>query len=175
MLKLPKSWEADPSREQLLSMLEASAQSLREGGELRVPYLPFTEALKESLRFARRCGKMRGGLENIENLLQREEAGYAKLAGRGLGGNRPQGITRLLFVTDDGSDRFYRHCEALVARHAPRVLCVRLPVSSADLGQSFFGKEASVKAVLVEEKEYVQRVLKSLLPSVAMGEKVPAV
>ncbi|MCA2961978.1 MAG: hypothetical protein IOD12_17140 [Silvanigrellales bacterium] len=164
MLKLPKSWEADPDREKLLALLEGAARTLRADGTLRVPHLPLTDGFKSALAFARRCGKMRGGLENIETLLQREEAGFIKLAARGQD-TRPQALTRILVVSDDGSDRFYRHCESLVTRYAPRILCVRLALSSPALGETFFGKETVVKALLVEQKEYVQRVLKGMLLS----------
>jgi hypothetical protein len=164
MLKLPKSWEADPHKETLLSLLEGSSRALRADGTIKVPHLPLSAGLKTALAFARRCGKMRGGLENIENLLQREETGFSKLAARGQD-TRPTAITRVLILSDDGSDRFYRHCEALITRYEPRILCINLEMSSSALGQTFFGKEAVVKALLIEQKEYVQRVLKGLLPA----------
>lgn len=164
MLKLPKSWEADPDKEKLLALLESSSRPLRADSSLRVPHLALTDGLKTALSFARRCGKMHGGLENIATLLQREEAGFIKLAARGQD-SRPQALTRLLIVSDDGSDRFYRHCESLIVRYAPRVLCVRLALSSTALGEHFFGKETLVKALLVDQKDSVQRVLKGMLLS----------
>jgi len=164
MLKLPKSWESDPQKGRLLESLDAVSKPLRATGEVRVPHIELTEPLRAAISFARRCGKARGGLENIETLLQREEAGYTKVEGRGIA-IRPTAITRVLVLSDDGSDRFYRHCETLLTRHAPRVLCLRLSSSSTALGAHFFGKESAVKALLVEQKEHVDRVLKSLVPA----------
>lgn len=163
MLKLPKSWESDPAKGALLGRLETASRALRPGSDARVPVVPLDEGLTKALSFARRCGKMRGGLENIETLLQREETGYARLQARGHQ-SRPTAITRVLCVSNDGSERFYRHCESLVAKHAPRVLWLCLDLPSSALGAAFFGKDASVKALLVEQKEHVERVLRALVP-----------
>jgi hypothetical protein len=164
MLKLPKSWEARPEKEALLKSLEKTMQPVRAGSPWKTPTLFLDDRLKTALLFARRCGKMRGGLENIETLLRQEEAGYESLARRGMD-SRPTAITRILCISDDGSDRFYRHCETLVSKYEPRILCLKLQSSSTALGSQFFGKEASVKAFLVEQKEFVERVLLALVPA----------
>lgn len=167
MLKLPKCLESDTRSAEVESVLSQDLRLLWQGGMLKVPHIRFQESLAASLAFSRRCGKLRGGLEAIETLLQREEAGLAALRKRGVGSQDAESarVSRLILMSDDGSERFYRSCESLLQRYKDRVLGCRLDVGSGILGPRFFGSNAAVKVVMVEHRDDVAKALLAMLPS----------
>ena len=71
-------------------------------------------------------------------------------------------ISRLLVLTNDGSERFYRQVASLLERHGPRVVAVRLPVDAETLGESLFGKGQAARLVMIEHKAAVGAVLLAL-------------
>lgn len=98
------------------------------------------------------------GLEGAERILAAEERGLRQLAQR-TGVKPGTRISRLLLLADDGAERFYRHVERLILRHAPRVMAVRLEVDAAALGELLFGPGHPVRLLMVEHKDAVCEVL----------------
>jgi hypothetical protein len=164
MLKLPKSLEADARAVRIQEELSRNLKPLWSEGRLKVPTLELHLALEKSLSIARRAGQLRGGLENIESCLRREQQGLDALKKRQLAHDSGR-ISRLLLMSSDGSERFYRHCESLLSGHADRLTGIRLNAQSQVLGQKFFGKDAQVKVLLVSHKDFVIRALESLADS----------
>ncbi|MEN9529921.1 MAG: hypothetical protein RI932_1794 [Pseudomonadota bacterium] len=164
MLKLPKSLEADARAVRIQEELTRNLKSLWSEGRLKVPTLDLNLALEKALSTSRRAGHLRGGLENIESCLRREQQGLEALKKRQLAQDSGR-ISRLLLMSSDGSERFYRHCESLISGHADRLIGIRLNVQSQVLGQKFFGKDAQVKVLLVSHKDFVIRALESLADS----------
>jgi antitoxin component HigA of HigAB toxin-antitoxin module len=143
------------------AFLNRTHERLWEGGILEVPCLEFSDTLQRALQVARASGQLVGGLEAIETLLQREQAGLVKMgvisANKGV-----DVISRLLLVGNDGSERFYRSVESLQKRVGPRLLVCRVDAEASELGK-FFGSRANVKALLVARKEFVLRLLTALI------------
>lgn len=164
MLKLPRSLETDTELQLLFHNLQKSFQVFSPNGTIKVPSVELSDNLIHALAFARRCGSLRGGLESIETLLQTEEAGLAAVRAKQKQKD-PNRISRVLFFSDDGSERFYRHCDALLVKYKSRVLGIKINASSAELGKTFFGKEKAVKAMLVTKKDAVIRVLSVIMSS----------
>lgn len=166
MLKLPKSLESDARAKTIEKRLTENAKPLWSGGTIKVPKLVLTDAMEKALSLSRRAGQLRGGLESIEAALSREKTGLLAVAKkqkqRAETANR---LSRLLIVSSDGSERFYRHCEMLLSNHGDRMIGLQLDTQSQLIGQKFFGKEAQVKALLVSHKDFVVRVLESLAES----------
>jgi hypothetical protein len=166
MLKLPKSLESDLRAPAIEKCLTENSKLLWSGGEIRVPTLNLTTSMEKALSLSRRAGQLRGGLESIESMLGREQAGQRAMRKKQ---RQPQDninrLSRLLIMSSDGSERFYRHCEMLLATHADRMIGIQLNTQSQLIGQKFFGKEAQVKALLVSHKDFVVRVLESLAES----------
>ena len=158
MQRLPRSLESDP---QLQTFLARHTSPLQPESSLSVPTIALHKDLQEALAFARRCGRVRGGLESIEIQMQKEAAGLAKVAAKGTP-NQPSGASRILFVSNDGSPRFYRSTQSLVAKHSPRLYLIKLDLSSEQMGKQFFGPEAKVKAMLVSEKDFVIKCFQAL-------------
>ena len=73
-------------------------------------------------------------------------------------------ISRVLFVANDGSAGFYRQVDNLVARHAGRLLAIRLELDAAGLGQVLYGPGRKAKAILVTHKDAVTATLLALAP-----------
>jgi len=164
MLKLPKSLEADERAALIHTSLSKNLKPLWSEGRLKVPTLELNSALEKALSTSRRAGQLRGGLESIEACLRREQQGLQALKNRKLAQDAGR-VSRILLMSSDGSERFYRHCESLLELHADRLIGIRLNIASQNLGQKFFGRDAQVKAVLVTHKDFVVKALESLADS----------
>lgn len=162
MLKLPRLLETETENQLLFHAMQKSFQVFSPDGTIKVPYVELSENLIQALAFARRCGTLRGGLESIETLLQTEEAGLASLRSRQKSKD-PNRISRVLIFSNDGSERFYRHCEAVLLKYRSRVFGIKINANSNLLGKSFFGKEKAVKAMLVSRKDAVIKVLSAIM------------
>ncbi|KAB8037087.1 hypothetical protein GCL60_14755 [Silvanigrella paludirubra] len=162
MLKLPRLLETETENQLLFHTMQKSFQTFSPEGTIKVPCIELNDNLIQALAFARRCGSLRGGLESIETLLQTEEAGLVSMRSRQKSKD-PNRISRVLIFSNDGSDRFYRHCETLLAKYKSRVFGIKINADSVLLGKSFFGKEKAVKAMLVSRKDAVIKVLSAVM------------
>ena len=138
-------------------------------GKRHVPFLDLNDNVGKALAFARRCGSLRVGLEQIQTILEMEEAGLAlkqKKLQEPLKDKLEIGenISRVMLMSNDGADRFYRHSETILNRYSHRLLGVKLNISSLALGHIFYGRDnKAVKAIFVDRKDAVLRVLSSFL------------
>ena len=73
-------------------------------------------------------------------------------------------VSRILFLANDGSTRFYRDCDALLTRYAQRLLACKLDVTGEELGDTLLGNSKLVRAVLVFDKKFGAQALLALLP-----------
>ena len=71
-------------------------------------------------------------------------------------------ISRLLVLADDGAERFYRRVEALLRRHGPRLMAVRLGIDAEGLGEMLFGPGRAARLLLIEHKTAVGAILLAL-------------
>jgi hypothetical protein len=75
-------------------------------------------------------------------------------------------VSRLCLFTTDGAERFYRQVERCLTAHAPRVLGAFLDADGATLGKVLYGPDTSVKLILVDHKDAVSTILRSLVEPV---------
>jgi hypothetical protein len=160
-LELPRVLAGDPATAGLPSRLAAAARPLWRDGVLRVAELPLEAGLAELLASAHGRNRLVLGLEAIAGQLDREATGLA-IADRRAGSARGARVSRLLLVTTDGSERFYREVERIAGRHAARLLVIRLTVDAPTLATTVLGRAAEVKAVLVSRKDDVALALRAL-------------
>ena len=80
-------------------------------------------------------------------------------------------MSRLLILSDDGAERFYRHVESLLRRHGPRLLAIRLDSSAEELGSAVFRPGALARLLLVTHKDAVAKALLSLAPDSLEAER----
>ena len=161
-MRLPRELEADGTAETIRQVLMDCTVQLWSGSDLSVPMITMSDPLKKVLQRANSNGHVRRGLEAISSALERERRGIAHLReGRGI----PTGdrISRLLLMSSDGAQRFYRHVEHLLQLHAPRLLGCMLDMDSDALGSVITGKERQIKVIIVEHKEVVSELLRALL------------
>ena len=157
-LRLPKAVEADPRAAGLLELLAAHARPLWSEAVFRVAWLTPGDEVKAALRSANQAGLLVRGLEAAERRLAEEERGL-ELAGREHERDIGVRISRLLVVTNDGAERFYRNVEGLLRRHAPRLHAVRLEMDEHELGELLYGSDRVARLVLLEHKNAVASFL----------------
>lgn len=160
-VRLPRRVEEEPAAAHLAAALSARSRPLWAGSALRVPQLEIAAGLEAALKSAFAAGQVVRGLEAAERVLAGEERGL-KRVDRRTGVERGGRVSRLLVLSDDGAERFYRKVEALLRRHAPRVLALRVSVDERALGELLFGPDRVARLLLVEHKDAVSAVLLAL-------------
>lgn len=159
--RLPKLVEADPRIHGLLEGLHSRAERLWPGGVLTVATAARSPAVEAALLLAQHEGRLVRGLEGAQTQLEAEKRGLAN-ADRSRSTPRGERISRLLVLSNDGAERFYRQVEALLRRHGSRVLAIRFEMDAAQLGELLFGSGRVARLVMLERKESVSRVLLAL-------------
>lgn len=165
MLKLPKDVVADPRHDAVTQLLTTHAGLLWEGGRHEVATLPMNAALAAELRGALLEGLACQGLELIASKLAGEQKGLDALRAKAPDSPQNARASRILFIANDGSKRFYRDCDGLLARYPQRLLACRLDVSGEELGEAVVGDSKLVRSVLVTDKTVAARALLALLPA----------
>lgn len=160
-LRLPRRVEADPRLSVVLIALTSDTRLLWRGGEIRVPVVRLTDELAAATRNAFRTGRLVRGLERARQRLEDERRGllHADRSSRETRGPR---VSRLLLLTNDGSERFYRAVESLLHTHGTRVLAVLLDADAAALGGTLFGGSRIARLVMIEHKDAVSDAILSL-------------
>jgi hypothetical protein len=139
-------------------MLSVNTRLLWKEGEIEVAVARLSSELETALRNAHNAGQVVQGLESAERRLVLEDRGL-RLADKKSSVQRGERVSRLLVMSDDGAERFYRKVESLLRRHGPRMLAVRLEVDAATLGELIFGKGRLARLLMLEHKEAVSAVL----------------
>jgi len=163
VLKLPKDVVADPRHDAVLKLLTTEAKPLWEKGVNGVITLPFSPELSGELRRALAFGFASKGFEQIEKQLAREQKGLDALKEKTPASPQNERISRLLFLSNDGSERFYRDCDAVLCRYKSRLLGFRLDIGGEEMGNALCGTPKLVRAVLVYDKKAAAQVLLSLV------------
>lgn len=166
---LPRALQASGRAEAIAAdWAERRAASVAAGGPAW-PCFPLTADVQAALYLARKGGQLVRGLEAAELALAREARGLAATpAARVEAGGRR--VSRLLLTSGDGSARFVRSVERLRRAHAGRLEVVGLDASEGELGAAAFGGDQRARALLVERREAVVRLLEALCPDGAQDE-----
>jgi hypothetical protein len=101
-------------------------------------------------------------LEGVSAKLRSEKAGIDNISGQGDAAHGAR-ISRLILLSNDGSERFYRHVEQLLLLHAPRVLACLLDLDSGTLGKAITTRDKEIKFVMAEHKDVVSGILRAVL------------
>lgn len=160
-MRLPRLVESDPRAGEVIRLLTTNTSLLWKGGAMEVPMVPLSAALAAALGTACSAGRIVRGLEGAERRLSDEEHGL-HMADRQGGTLRGARISRLLVLSDDGAERFYRAVESLLRRHGHRVIALRIEVDASTLGELLFGPGRMARLIMIEHKEAVSSVLLAL-------------
>jgi hypothetical protein len=160
-LRLPKAMENDPKGAAVHAALRAQARKLWEGSRLVVPTARWSRSVEKALEVAQREHRLVRGLEQIEKVLEREAHGQSMADARSA---TPRGsrVSRLMLVSNDGTERFYRQVERLVVEQSPRLLAILLDADSSQFAASVPEAAGVLRAIMVEHKELVASVLIAL-------------
>ncbi len=159
--RLPKTIASDARAEPLLKILATASHRLWPGSSQGIPEADLSDALLEALRAALRTGNVVRSLEKAQTVLTAEAHGQ-RMADRRSGTARGVRISRLLVLTNDGAERFYRQVASLLECHGPRVVAVRLTVDAETLGSALYGKGGAARLLMIEHKTAVGAVLLAL-------------
>jgi hypothetical protein len=161
-MRFPRQLEADGSAEIIRRELMARTTRLWTGSKIDVPVITLSEPLKIALQKARLQGRIRYGFEPIFEKLASEKKGITNVRKQT---DAPYGdrLSRLLFFSNDGAERFYRHIEEALQAHAPRLIGCLLDIDGGALGHLITGKEGIIKIIMAEHKDVVSGVLRALV------------
>jgi len=161
-MRFPRQLEADGSAAIIRRALMARTVKLWPGGDLDVSMITMSDPLKKVLQKARLKGQIRCGFEAIFDKLENERKGITNVRER-KGAPYGDRVSRLLFFSNDGAERFYRHVEHLLQGHAPRLLGCLLDINGSALGNVITGKDSMIKLVMAEHKEVVSEILRTIV------------
>ena len=153
-LRLPRSLAAEPLAAQLPEEIRRRGEPLWEGAALSVATASFAGELRATIEAARSAGRLVRGLASAGKALDAEARGQA-LADQKSGDARGVRVSRLLLLSNDGAERFYRQVESLLREHGERALAFRLDVDAETLGSALFGDGAMARLLLLEHKSSV--------------------
>lgn len=156
-MKLPKQLVKEEIEDKVIVALGKNSIALYEGSDMQIPLLKLTPELRQQIFYAKSLDEMILGYETIVKELANELKGLLNV------NNQSDRVSRLVIVTNDGSTRFYREFEFLLKKHGGRVLICRLDIDSAVMGYLLGLGEKQVKAIMLNRKNSVANILKSLL------------
>ena len=161
-VRFPRQLEADYGPDVIRRVLAEATRKLWSGGDLYVPLIALNDPLKKALQAAVLKGRLCCGFEAAAQKLDNEKAGIAHVSERSevSPGER---ISRLIFLSNDGAERLYRHVEQLLRSHAPRLLVCLLDADSSILGRLITGKDRQIKLVMADHKDTVSGILRVVL------------
>jgi len=156
-MKLPKQLEKENVESDVRAVLEKESIELCSDSNIYIPVLKLNPELRKQIFYAKYLGELIIGYSDVEKALKNEQHGLKKV------NNQSERVSRLLIVTNDGSARFYRQLEFLHKSQGGRVLICRLDVDSLLMGHILELKDKKIKAILLNRKNSVVNVFKSLL------------
>lgn len=158
---LPKILDENGQSKAIIEFLGSKMEKLWAKSEFSVPFVPFNDEFVEVLLAAAEQDRLNGGFESIERKLGFETRGLNQVD-KNTSIARGERVSRLLLLTNDGAERFYRKVEKLMRKTGSRLLVIVVDVDSLRLGEILYGPDKFVKSVLIEHKESVSAALMAL-------------
>jgi len=121
-LKLPKDVAADPRHDAVWDLLTTNTTPLWDGANLRVPKFALNQGLAAECSQSVNDRLAIPGLEAISKVLASEQKGLDALMAKAHSVPQNPRVSRLLLMSNGGSKRFYRDCEAMLAKYDQRVI-----------------------------------------------------
>jgi hypothetical protein len=115
---------------------------------------------------AKHQGHVVRGLERIETALARQARGLA-IADARSATERGSRVSRLVLLSNDGTERFYRQAERLLCTEGQRLLAIRVDADASQLAGVVPEASGVVRALMLEHKDSVVSVLLALYGSPA--------
>lgn len=158
MLKLPKNVLTHPNLKQIESLFSQHLKLLRPEGTIKIPRWEFSDKMLAALLKIHSTKNLIQGLESIESHLDKELKGLKALKSLP-GQTQNKRLSRLLLLSNDGSERFYHNAESILIRHCDRTLGCILDASSEQIGDAVSNKASPVKALLIDDRQALENFL----------------
>ena len=166
IIRMPKELHEHPRRAELEAYFTRKQRILR--SQILVAEWPFDEAFAFALQSILYTGHVVQGLESIGEILDREKRGIDAVRQKtGESPPRPR-LARLLLLSQEGSDRFFRDAEAILERHSERAYGVVLETTAAQLGEVATKKGGAAKALLINDRKALGVFLATLVENLPM-------
>jgi len=161
-MNFPRQLEAAGLAEKIREALAVRQARIQAEGTMEVPVLTVGKTLVDALLRARMQRRVRYGFDDIFDKLASEKKGIDELLQKTKSPQQDR-ISRLLLFSNDCVERLYRHIEQTLTEHQLRILGCRLDIDSKSLGQLITGRSSAIKVILVEHKDAVSDVLRTVL------------
>jgi len=162
MLKLPKNVLTSPSAAAVEKLFVSTEQRLRFAGKVTVSRWVFNQKVQAALGDVIVGRQLVQSLEVIGKTLDRELKGL--MAVQQKTAKQPtERLSRLLLLSNDGSDRFYHDVESLLVRHGQRTWCCVVEATGEQLGQAIKPGGAAAKAVMIADRKALELFLLRLV------------
>ncbi len=160
MLKLPRTSLEPHDIAAVESLFQADLRPVFDGSNSLISWLALDERIRNSFNAVARTGCFSRGLELIAKLLDDEKKGLVAVEER-VQQPPTQRMSRLLFISNDGSERFYRQVASLLTQHGNRVWACHLDADAEALGR-LIGVTSS-KALMINDKKALALFLTGLV------------
>lgn len=167
--KLPKRLENDPRHAAVMGILGRDPRGLGRQGRIEVPSVVLSQMAVTAIRRAWMSGFVVRGIEDAVRFLDNERRGIEiarRRASQAAGGR----VSRLAFVTNDGSDRFYRGVESLLREHTPRLMVLLVNEDARTFSREIFSRGRLCRFVMVTHKDALSEVLIALADETPVDE-----
>jgi len=156
--KLPKGLNEHPLASSIDSWFRQNQGPLRLGGEQTVAALKWSPQLEAAIFAVQHAEHLLQGLELIKRAMEKETHGLISVSKK-TGLPIPERMSRLLLLSCDGSDRFYRQAEGILVANQERMTGCIISTDSQVLGGLFSKKKLPLKALLINDRKALEAFL----------------
>jgi hypothetical protein len=153
--KLPKGLNDHPLAASIDTWFRQNQGPLRPGGEQTVAALQWTPQLEAAIFAVQHAEHLLQGLELIRRAMEKETHGLQSVSNK-TGVPVPERLSRLLILSCDGSDRFYRQAESVLSANQERMTGCIVSTDSLVLGSLFSKKKLPLKALLINDRKALE-------------------
>jgi putative sterol carrier protein len=101
-------------------------------------------------------------LEAIGDHLDKELKGLKALT-KQPGQTQNDRLSRLIILSNDGSERFYHNVDSILNRHIGRAMACIVDATAEQLGDAFTKKANPAKALLIDERKALESFLATIV------------
>lgn len=162
MLKLPKNTVKHPLVGTIEAAFTQKIAPLRPQGTALASFWSLDKALSYALKQAGAAEGFVQGLDQIERLLVKEAHGILLLRKK-TGQPEVSRLSRLLLLSNDGSERFYHKVDSILKAHGTRTWAVVIDTTAETLGKLALPMGTPVKGLLLADRTALELFLANLV------------
>jgi hypothetical protein len=161
-IRFPKAVEKSDKFEDIKRYVTENQKKIWQKARTRAVFVPAEEKLLKLFQLEHKRGRLIRGFELVERTLVAQLEGIKNVDAR-TGVTRGKRLSRLVVVSNDGSERYYRKIDKLAEQFEAIVLVLRIDLDSASLGEMFFGPGKIAKVFMLDHKESLANALEAMV------------